>query len=373
MSDKEKASNDALSGVASRRHCLVLVAGLPCVACGSASQPAGDIPTDSEIAQESSVRIASQGAWAEADTYWPFCQGAPKRVRGCGLLTERVTVEWVRRVMEEVCGEDPNISRSLDCDEKVRAKVVEAFQRRYTRVATSDVVAVCQHEPRRCQGTYENLELVYMTAHNTAVIAIAQRGVAALRAEEREARAEARQQREARAREREREAEEQERTFAAFTGALAGAAAALNTQHGTPTPGALSAAEQCSSDYTCGLGRKCSKPARSYVGVCATSVNAYGTPQYAPSRDGNIGPGKRQCLPGGCAVGFTCVEGRCVAARLGSTRRSRRRTTTARSRSPAPSWCSTSSAIAVARRRRSESSCGVSARSSVVDRRSAAR
>ena len=128
----------------------------------------------------------------------------------------------------------------------------------------------------------------------------------------REARLAAHRKREERARERERETEEQERVFAAFAGAIAGAARALSAQHGTSGTLATPAAAQCSSDYGCGVGKICSKPAGSYLGICATAVDAYGTPQPGPSRDGNVGPGTRQCTPGGCSPGFRCVEGRCL-------------------------------------------------------------
>lgn len=175
-----------------------------------------------------------------------------------------------------------------ECKAAIHRKAVAAFNRRYTRANGADVTAKCTLTPEVC-GNFVNIERLYMASHNTAVMADAERRIGHLNAERRQAQNEARREREAR----EREAEDQRRALAAVAGALQGMSAAMAASHASGGVQASASSPSCSSDYDCGYGKVCSKPAGQYQGICATSVNQYGMPQPTISRRGNLGPGER--------------------------------------------------------------------------------
>lgn len=79
-----------------------------------------------------------------------------------------------------------------------------------------------------------------------------------------------------------------------------------------PRPAAQTA--ECTSDYDCGVGRRCVKRRFSSDGFCATAVNEHGVPVYPPPRTDSIGPRINiSCeFDHQCAVGFRCVSNSCV-------------------------------------------------------------
>jgi hypothetical protein len=103
--------------------------------------------------------------------------------------------------------------------------------------------------------------------------------------------------------------------------ALLGVAAAMNsfgkgmTQTqvgGNSYPNAYTpprAAASCSSDFECGMGSACVKDSGAFQGICAKTVNQYGTPTFEGPRPGSVGPGTGQCsFDTECPVGFACVR-----------------------------------------------------------------
>jgi len=65
----------------------------------------------------------------------------------------------------------------------------------------------------------------------------------------------------------------------------------------------------CSSDYDCTYGWKCVKDSLSFRGICARSVNKYGTPDFAPPSPNSMGMGSGNCqFTTDCPIGFQCVK-----------------------------------------------------------------
>lgn len=71
-------------------------------------------------------------------------------------------------------------------------------------------------------------------------------------------------------------------------------------------------AKTCSSDFSCGVGYKCIKDLYKSTGICAKTVNHYGTPTYnMPSTD-SVGPkmdDSDMCsFSTECSIGFKCIK-----------------------------------------------------------------
>jgi hypothetical protein len=65
----------------------------------------------------------------------------------------------------------------------------------------------------------------------------------------------------------------------------------------------------CASDFECGSGRACVKDSFALRGVCATTVNSYGTPTFSPPNLNSVGPGTGSCsFDTQCGIGFRCVK-----------------------------------------------------------------
>lgn len=66
----------------------------------------------------------------------------------------------------------------------------------------------------------------------------------------------------------------------------------------------------CSSDFSCGIGKKCVKNYYSSSGVCMNAVNEYGVPSVKLPDLNSVGPNmpsKKSCTLGtSCPVGFRC-------------------------------------------------------------------
>jgi hypothetical protein len=230
------------------------------------------------------------------------------------------------------------------------------FRDRYTAARPEDVLAVCNADPEACR-TMADYERLWMKAHNVALLARNQQTQTELaaRAEQtkaarreairrRQAKIDAQQQQcrivaeeLARAAQRERaervkreqaeqerlwEAREQRRrigaAIAAGTKAYADAmtrpqyTSAPDPEPYTP-PATVSDPPGCSSDYECGIGNRCVKPAGQFNGYCARTVNAYGTPVQNMPDPKSIGPGQRRCrFMTDCPIGFQCDDGQCV-------------------------------------------------------------
>jgi hypothetical protein len=75
----------------------------------------------------------------------------------------------------------------------------------------------------------------------------------------------------------------------------------------------------CTSDFSCGVGKKCVKQYYNSTGVCMQAVNEYGTPTYETPDANSVGPNmpsKSSCSIGtSCPVGFRCDFGSGVCVR----------------------------------------------------------
>jgi hypothetical protein len=245
---------------------------------------------------------------ARASLWWPTCDDAPRGGRGCGLLTDRLTDEWIGRFVREGCNEDPAEDLSEDCRVALRRKVLDAIRRRYTRANERDVHVACANDPERCER-FDRLELLFLMSHNAVVLSTAERRAGELVAEHERAQSAARRAREAQA----READEQRRIITALTTGIQ-VAAVVATRGGGSSASPTDAGRECSNDHDCEFGHICSKPANRYRGVCATAVDQHGIERFTPARSDSWGPGKRQCrIASDCGgFGFECNEGRCL-------------------------------------------------------------
>lgn len=63
----------------------------------------------------------------------------------------------------------------------------------------------------------------------------------------------------------------------------------------------------CSSDYDCGLGSHCVKPAYQAMGICMKTVDENGLQQYDTPRPNSVHVGSKQCTyDTDCPVNFRC-------------------------------------------------------------------
>jgi hypothetical protein len=283
--------------------------------------------------------LEREAAWRSCDT-----PGRPK----CGLIAVTMgTPEFVAEFSASECKEPFGKTRkklSRACSEKYTALFVGALGERYQLADATAVNRECSETPG-CKGMLP-FEMLCLKSHNDELLrrfnalneplqqerdrrnqAYTQLLRATVERNERlrEAFEKAQEQREQRARDLEQvraaqlEQEQQEReaarkreamirTFQAVSASMAAAAQQPYTPAGT-----VYAPSECTSDYACGSGRRCVKPAGQFNGVCARAVNEYGVQSFAPPDLGSIGPGKRQCWTmAECPVGFRCESGQCV-------------------------------------------------------------
>jgi len=74
-----------------------------------------------------------------------------------------------------------------------------------------------------------------------------------------------------------------------------------------------STAYPCTSDYDCGIGKRCVKSSYEYSGYCARAVNEYGDTAWGAKRRGILETGTRQCYGSSdCPGAFRCKSGQCV-------------------------------------------------------------
>ena len=109
---------------------------------------------------------------------------------------------------------------------------------------------------------------------------------------------------------------------AVWAAALQGFAQGMQSAGSATTSGASSHAYSgggCTSDYSCGVGRKCLKQYYNSTGTCVQAVNEYGNPSYTPPDPASVGPNmpsKASCSIGtSCPVGFRCDFGSGVCVR----------------------------------------------------------
>jgi hypothetical protein len=299
-------------------HARVLVFSLAVavLGCGqSTAKKEARTPAFSEEDHWERLRMNEHDA--RASLWWPTCDDAPRGGRGCGLLTDRLTDEWIGRFVREGCNEDPAEDLSEDCRVALRRKVLDAFRRRYTRANERDVHVACANDPERCER-FDRLELLFLMSHNSIVLSTAERRAGELAAEHERAQTAARRAREAQA----REDDEQRRMLMALTVGFQVATVAVIATRAPrgggsgALPSSTDAARECSTDYDCGFGHICSKPTNQYRGVCATAVDRNGIERFVPARSDSYKPGKQQCrFSGDCGFGFECIEGRCLKSK----------------------------------------------------------
>jgi hypothetical protein len=83
------------------------------------------------------------------------------------------------------------------------------------------------------------------------------------------------------------------------------------TSYAPPT--AYGGSGGCTSDFSCGVGKKCVKQYYNSTGVCMQAVNEYGSPSYELPALDSVGPNmpsKASCSIGtSCPIGFRCDLG----------------------------------------------------------------
>ena len=302
--------------VIGRRGLTIALCAIGLIGCGE-RQPSRHVSrsredqSPREITSEYGDRIERESTALLSQIWWPACEVPPRRGRGCGLLTERLTDEWVARFVREVCEQDPDQDLTEECRAALHRKVVDSLRRRYTHANERDVHNACTSQPAKCER-FDGLEMFFLMSHNAWLFSEEERMTNALVAEHGEAQESASRARAARR----AELEDQRRALAAIGYALEAAGSAMQAQAGSrATSGPVTGSTGgCTTDTQCSLGLMCSKPAGRSVGVCAQLVDRAGLPVIGPGApDQHIGPGKRQCLTGfECAVGFRCEEGRCL-------------------------------------------------------------
>jgi len=69
-------------------------------------------------------------------------------------------------------------------------------------------------------------------------------------------------------------------------------------------------AQECNSDFNCGIGYKCVKPPMSGYGTCMKTVNEYGTQQYNMPKTESVMPNMNMegdcTFDTDCPIGFRC-------------------------------------------------------------------
>jgi hypothetical protein len=301
------------------RTLLVAGAALAMLLIGChTSKPMTPLKSSSEIAGDYEAKIEAVREAALSEFYWPICEVPPKKGKDCGLVADVVLQDdFIAKFVAEVCHEEAD-AISEDCRGAFRNGYFDQVRKRYTRASESDVSRACASTPDKCKS-FVGIELLLLRSHNDAVISEARERIAQLVEEHDREQTTTERARETRA----RQAEQDRRARAALAGALQGMGQAMSESGSSssgrttaaPAPQQVQAPRTCTSDYQCGgPGYVCAKPAGSYTGECAKSVNEFGNQDFmhSPRLDSN-GPGKRQCtLPLDCGIGFTCDRGMCI-------------------------------------------------------------
>ena len=225
----------------------------------------------------------------------------------------------------ERCSSLPDPERE-PCKGEVRNDYVGALARRYFK---ADFAWIRQELAR--DGSLD-FEWLATKSHNERLLAEIRANLADINRQERafgqgmEGIRSGRIQLSADARDREIEAAEEENRQA-WAAALRGlgqglqnAAAASNANSSSPYgrgPSTAYVPSGCSSDFACGLGKKCVKNYYQATGVCMDAVTKYGTPSFSPPDPGSVlpnMPSKKSCTLGACPAGFRCdlQSGVCV-------------------------------------------------------------
>lgn len=315
-----------------QRTVVCLVLALASAAAGCNGPKLTPVRSADAITSEYEAKIAQAREETSNEVFWPVCEVPPRRGKGCGLLADGLTDEFVAKFMRETCQEDPSANPSQPCRTAFQRAFYARVRERYVHANVDDVDRACASAPSQC-ASFGLTELKFLASHNAAVWADGK-----ARMEELVAAHEREQSLNARARDvREREAEGQRRVMGALAAGLEGlgsGAQRASTQRsteveeepppkrpaihsyapigqGSSTPNTRPA---CSSDFDCGgPGFACSKPVGSYTGTCAKVVNEYGNQVFTGPRTNSIGPGQRQCsLPLDCGLGWKCDQGRCL-------------------------------------------------------------
>jgi hypothetical protein len=276
---------------------LALVAAL--AACDSGPPP----KSPDEIAAVYRARLEEALQQLRHEFVW-LCD-TPKRPRNepCGTLADEFTPDRLAKLAHELCGEDPkDVSEiSESCDDHLQGIFLKALLRRYPLATPSEVKSDCERTPDAC-STLRRTEFVYLNIHNAAVLARHKATIAEITREEESAQRQAAQQRDAR----EREAEQRRRVLDRISAAFSGYAVGLQ--------GTTVNSSGCSSDYMCGMGFVCVKPAYQAIGTCMVATNRYGTPDPSSMpRPSSVGVGATECISlAECPATFQCVAGHCV-------------------------------------------------------------
>jgi hypothetical protein len=281
----------------------------------------------------------------QREVVWIEC--GPGRLT-CGLIAQQfLETEFVAEFSQKECNEPFGKTRKA-LSKKCSKKYFEAFGNavigRYVAGDPAAVEQACKAEGLAC-ATMVRYELAWLKSHNDGVIAdhqrqrgelqavraaaLAESAAAQHRLQLKREEAERRHERALaeRQEQRRREMEELQRRIAAADAqrqeeeqraeagrrAMRALAAGLTTYAGAMSGPAFTptVATGCSSDYECGSGFGCSKPAGLITGVCRRTVNEFGTPTYGPPDPASVGPGQWQCNPM-CPIGFHCDRGQCL-------------------------------------------------------------
>jgi hypothetical protein len=307
-----------------KRSLVVCLLG---VAACHQSQPLTPLKSSAQLGAEYDEKIEKVKAETTAQVIWPVCQVPPKPGKDCGLLADRLTDALIVDYIREHCHGDPSSPVTPECRHMFRVSFFNLLEKRYDRANQLDVQHACQSNPDQC-GPLEGVELLFLRSHNDAVFADGRARITALIAEyDREEQSNERA-RDARA----RQQVDRQRAAAIFKG-IADSANSM-AQRPPPQyqgPGAMGGTQPvapmapmapmapvstgCTSDFQCGgPGYVCSKPAGSFQGQCAKSVNEFGNQDFmnGPRLDSH-GPGTQQCqFMTDCPIGFRCDAGRCM-------------------------------------------------------------
>lgn len=294
----------------------VVFAAMSLLACDAESprahQPSWSGWSASELRDKFGVEHDALNDRFRKSVVWPSCKGAqgPR----CGFLASKWSSQnAVDKFVEETC--EP-VDSEAACWGRLRAEFFKLARTRYFLVDWPAVEVYCERSPQECDPL-SRLELRVMRLHNdmaterwtTEEARLTRREEAAVRTVEA----------------RRRQAEEDARSSAQLAAAVSSGFAAVGAAFqayaaATSEPASYRSrigggvvdegeADQCTSDYSCPSGQQCVKAEGQFRGVCAHTVNRYGTRVYAPKELDSGGVGG----PGSCRVDYECPTGfRCV-------------------------------------------------------------
>lgn len=289
------------------------------VLAGCASAPSAPPPRSvAEISADYRAELESLSDRAGREIFWIDCATPSRHPQSnCGLLADTFFAPTaIANFQREGCNEDAGAAVSEACAQKL----VEVFRARlgvrYARATAAATEHQCAKTGLDCSSKLRHLEVGMLLAHDELTFAkleadsrdVLVRQRAALEA--RQAAVDARDQEEARADARRRAIAAGIAAGLQGFGAGANATPAYSPPPLYTPPAPVLVSNSCSSDYDCGSGRACVKGEMQMRGVCATTVNRYGTQTYEPPRP-NVGPGTRgDCrFDTDCTVGWRCEKG----------------------------------------------------------------